>query len=112
LPYISAVFRQPLNRFHHLGGEFDASLADLEALVVDAALAAVDIEKTAGDDGRVDGPVLVDPLLEAALTALTAEPFPFGLRVVFHHFGGPLTGWNNLISFTQISRGARTRTLH
>jgi hypothetical protein len=85
LPYISAVLRQPLDRFHYLGGELDAPLADLEALVIDAALAAVDVEKTAGDAGRVDGPVLVDPLLEAALAALAAEPFPFGLNTVFLH---------------------------
>jgi hypothetical protein len=75
---VGAVLREPLDACDDLGSEFDAPLSDVEALVIDLALPADDIEEAARDGGGMDGAILLDPFFKAALSAAIAEVFPVG----------------------------------
>jgi hypothetical protein len=69
---VAAVGRQPLDNFDHLPGQLETPFSDLEPFVIHLALAADDVEKPAGNAGREDGAVLLDPFFEAALPAAFA----------------------------------------
>jgi hypothetical protein len=75
---VGAVLGEPLDAGDDLGSEFDAPFSDVEALVIDLALPADDIEEAARDGGGMDGAILLDPFFKAALSAAVAEVFPFG----------------------------------
>ncbi len=73
---IGAVLWQPVEFRHVLGCELNAVFLSLQALLVDAAAAGVDIQKTAGDRPCVDDPPRINGFFKTAFTAAPADSLP------------------------------------
>lgn len=73
---VFTVFRQPDCVLDQIRSQFNTFLAGFEAFMIDLAGAVDNVEITTRDRGGVDGAVILNYFIEAALTATSADFFP------------------------------------